>query len=267
MELTRRGKLSLSLALFACACAFSVRALEPPPLTGRVVDRAGILSQEKKSQIESYLQSLEESSGIQLAVLTVPSLEGGDIASFSIKVAQSWALGQSGKDNGALLVVAMREKKIRIEVGYGLEGKLTDTKCGLIIRNVISPKFQSGDFAGGIMEGVRNIGGVAADDEALVSKSVAKEKSGGASELIAALVFMFVFILFGTMVLPNIAGGRRWWLPWFFFSQYRAEEKIRQREYRRTHPQPPVGSGPSFGGGGFSGGGGHFGGGGASGGW
>jgi uncharacterized protein len=168
---------------------------------------------------------------------------------------EQWKLGQQGEDNGALLLVSLGDRAVRIETGYGLEGTLTDAKSGLIIRNVIAPRFREGKYGAGILEAVRNMAGIATDNREIISESVKnpqKEKSGGN---LAGLLFFIVFYLimragfhrrgglFTGLLLGSMLGGRR------------------------------GGSGFSsggfggFSGGGFSGGGGGFGGGGASGGW
>ena len=129
------------LALLFLFSAFPAFAVSVPELKGRVNDYAKIIRDSDEREIEEYLYNLEQSSGIQLAVLTMPSLGGDDIASFGIKVADKWKLGGKEKDNGAILIVAYEEHDLRIEVGDGLEGSLTDAKCGLILRNVIVPEF------------------------------------------------------------------------------------------------------------------------------
>ena len=136
---------------FLCTTLF---ALDVPTLDGRVTDRAGILSADAKWRIEAKLAALETSDSTQIAVLTVPTLEGDSIEDFSMRVAEGWRLGQKRIDNGALLVIAKEDRKLRIEVGYGLEGKLTDALSGRIIRQVIVPRFRDNDFAGGVEAGV-----------------------------------------------------------------------------------------------------------------
>ena len=199
--------------------------------------------------------ALDRQTGVQIAVLTIPSLEGESLESFSLKTVEQWKLGQQGEDNGALLLVSLEDRAVRIETGYGLEGTLTDAKSGLIIRNVIAPRFREGKYGAGVLEAVRNMAGIATDNREIISESVKnpqKEKSGGN---LAGLLFFIVFYLimragfhrrgglFTGLLLGSMLGGRR------------------------------GGSGFSsggfggFSGGGFSGGGGGFGGGGASGGW
>ena len=232
----------------AAVFAFNSFAEKVPALTGRIVDNANIITRKDKEEINSYLESLENSTGAQ--------------------VAESWKLGQKDKDNGALIVVALKEHKARIEVGYGLEGTLTDTKCGLILRNVIIPEFRNGDYSEGILKGVKNITGIISANEELVSKSVLKESDKDNSYMGILYGFLWVFGWF--ILFSCIASGRsNHFLPWIIFTS----------AYRNTHRGSSTRSGSmnnfysgshkSFGGGGshFSGGGGHFGGGGASGGW
>ena len=132
-----------------------VAALEVPALQGRVNDYADMLSPATKRQIDRTLQDLEASDGTQIVVLTVPSLEGDNLEDFSIRVAEQWRVGQKGLDNGAILLIAKADRKLRIEVGYGLEGRLTDLLAGRIIANVIVPRFKNGQIDQGVIEGVQ----------------------------------------------------------------------------------------------------------------
>lgn len=244
--------------------AGNVNALEVPALTGRIVDNARIISSQDKMEISSYLKNLEDETGIQMAVLTIKSLEGESLEEFSLRTCEKWKLGQKGKDNGALLLVALNERKIRIEVGYGLEESLTDTKCGLIIRNVIIPEFRNGDYSNGIAKGVRNMAGIAGNNAELISKKVSNpEHSDGSSSVLAGFMFVFGwFILFSC-----IASGRQnHFLPWIIFSSaYRASHRSYGSDFSGRSRHSSFGSG--FSGGSFGGHGGGFGGGGASGGW
>jgi uncharacterized protein len=129
-------------------------ALEVPPLRGHVNDYASLLSPGAAQQLEGELAAFEQSDSTQIVVLTVPSLQGEVPEQYSIRVVEAWKIGQKGKDNGALLLVAKNEHKVRIEVGRGLEGTLTDLVTGRIIRNEISPAFKKGDFDAGISAGV-----------------------------------------------------------------------------------------------------------------
>lgn len=129
-------------------------ALDVPELQGHVNDYAAMVSEATRRQLEAVLTDLEQKESTQIVVLTIPSLQGDALEDFSIRVAEAWKIGQKGADNGAILLIAKADRKIRIEVGYGLEGRLTDLLAGRIIRNVIGPHFRSGRFDQGISEGV-----------------------------------------------------------------------------------------------------------------
>jgi uncharacterized protein len=146
----------LILFLFVSTGAVAA-ALDVPPLGGRVNDRAGMLSSQKRHEIEERLKSFEDQTSHQIAVLTIPSLAGDDVENFGIRVAEAWKIGQKGLDNGVILLVTKKELKIRIEVGRGLEGILPDLVASRIIREVIAPHFQKGDYASGIADGVESI--------------------------------------------------------------------------------------------------------------
>ena len=138
------------LLLLPCLAA----ALDVPQLKGRVNDLANLLSAETATQLEQKLAGFERETTNQLVVLTIPSLQGDEIESFAIRVAEQWKLGQKGKDNGVLLILAQAERKVRIEVGMGLQGVLPDITSAQIIRNVMSPHLKSNDFDQGITAGV-----------------------------------------------------------------------------------------------------------------
>ena len=225
----------------------------------RVNDYANVISKNDEQQINEYLTNVENQTGIQIAVLTIPSLKGEDIAAYGVKVAEKWKLGQKGEDNGALLLVAMEERELRIEVGYGLEGLLTDAKCGLIIRNVIIPEFKDGDYSGGIKKGVMNIGGIACGDTEIVDKKVLNEEDEDSG---AGLVFMIIWMIFIFVIITSKGGI----FKWIFLSNVSRNvgRNINAGNHSSIHKSGGFGGG-NFGG--FSGGGGHFGGGGASGHW
>ena len=132
-------------------------ALEAPVLSGRVVDGAGMLSSESRQRLEQKLAAFERETSNQVAVLTVSSLQGDDIDQFSTRVADAWKLGQKGKDNGVYLILARDERKVRIEVGMGLQGVLPDVTAGRIIRETMRPFLKSGDFDQGITAGVEAV--------------------------------------------------------------------------------------------------------------
>jgi len=144
--------LVLLLLLFADAACTT--ALEVPPLKGHVNDYAAMLSTASERQLEAVLADFEQKESTQIVVLTIPSLQGDSLEDFSMRLAETWKIGQKKLDNGAILLIAKNDRKIRIDVGYGLEGRLTDLLAGRIIRNVIAPQFKSGQFDQGITEGV-----------------------------------------------------------------------------------------------------------------
>ena len=226
-------------------------ALSVPSLTSPIVDNANLISDGVEQNINNQLQELSNSTGIQLAVLTIPTLEDEVLESYSMKVAETWKLGSAEKDTGVLLLIALEERSIRIEVGYGLEGVLTDTKCGLIIRNVIAPEFRNGNYQAGIVNAVNNMVGLVKGDESLVSKKVLNESSGDSS----AFIFMGIVLLYGFIFVMAVVTSKK--------RGPRTGTGTRTTPYVHHIPRNFGGGG----GGGFSGGGGSFGGGGASGGW
>ena len=147
----------LMLCLCLPLCTVSAWALEVPTLTGRVIDLAHVLPPDTVESLTARLKAHDETTSNQVAVLVLPSLEEEPLESFSHRVSTTWKLGQKGTDNGALLLVAMKERKIRIEVGYGLEGVLTDARSAQIIRQDIVPRFRAGDIPGGVTAGVAAI--------------------------------------------------------------------------------------------------------------
>lgn len=222
----------------------NVVALEVPKLSGYVNDLAGVISPETELKIERFLRSFEGSDSTQLVVLTIDSLAGDALEEYSLRVVESWKIGQKGKDNGALLLIVKQERKMRIEVGYGLEGKLTDLLAGRIIDNEIKPRFQVGDFDGGVIAGVASMA-EAVRGEYQGTGSTARKKKRNPLGSLALLLFLGP----GLMLLGG--GGRR------------------GRHRRSGFWIGGLGGfgGGGGGGGGFGGGGGGFGGGGASGGW
>src|SRR6266480_2210328 len=153
-----RGGVCFFTAIVVSLCAtLTALAAKPPELTGRIVDQADIIPAATRSTIEPKLADLETKSGIQLVVATVNSLDGEEIEPYANELFRSWKLGEKTKNNGVLLLVAPKERRVRIEVGYGLEGTLTDALGKVIIANAITPRFKTGDFAGGIARGVDDI--------------------------------------------------------------------------------------------------------------
>lgn len=243
----KKGIVGIFSFFFFAVSAFS---LEIPKLQGYVNDYASVISPEYEAKLTDSLSALEAQTTAQIFVLTIPSLEGEEISSFAFSVAENWGIGQKGEDNGALMLISMDERKIRIEVGYGLEGVLTDTKCGLIIRNILAPAFREGDYSRGIFQAVSTMIEVAGGDDTAVADLAKKENRGASGSEILKVLFVIIFWLL-------FLGGRGRFhiIPIFFGGHYGG--------YRGG------GFGGGFGGGGgFSGGGGgRFGGGGASGGW
>jgi len=145
------------VALLLCFCSAAAADVAVPPLTGRVVDQTGTLSGGDVGALTQTLNELETRKGSQIAVLIVPTTDQESIEQFSIRVAEAWKIGRRKIDDGALLVVAKNDRRLRIEVGYGLEGALTDATTKRIIDEDITPKFKSGDFAGGVSAGVNRM--------------------------------------------------------------------------------------------------------------
>ena len=239
-----------------------------PALKGRVNDYAKIIRDSDEREIEEYLAGVEEACGAQIAVLTMPSLDGEDISSFAIKVADKWKLGDKEKDNGAILLVAYAEHDLRIEVGDGLEGSLTDAKCGLILRNLVVPEFKDGNYSAGIKKGVMNMGAIASGDESAVSKSVREGEDSSSNDLIPVFAIIVWLIFVVSMISANARRGRRrgrYYHNGNTIAWIAADAALRSM-MRNSGGSSLGGSHHSSGGfgGGFSGGGGHFSGGGAS---
>ena len=247
---------------FATCVAF---AIDYPALTGRIVDQANVITAQSRSALEPKLKELEDKSSIQLVVATVKSLQGSDIETYANGLFRFWKLGQAQKNNGVLLLVAPAEHKVRIEVGYGLEGTLTDALSSVIIASAVVPRFKAGDFSGGIERGVDGIINVLSGDSAgwQAKVDVRREEASSDFDKLFPLLF-FLLALFVCWYLirhsgggPTGGSGRRRGAPIFI-----------------PYGGPGWGSGWSGGGGlgggfggGFGGGGGSSGGGGASGSW
>ena len=181
------------LVLFLPAPAIS---LEVPALQGYVNDYAALIAPEAKAKLENDLRAFEQSDSTQVVILTVPSLEGEDLEGFSIRVATTWKIGQQTKDNGVLLLVAKQERKIRIEVGKGLEGVLTDLLSGRIIDLVIKPNFKRGDYSAGFVAGVAAIiDATHGEFKGDAHRSTAQHKKGAPSFL-TLLLFLGILLLF-----------------------------------------------------------------------
>ncbi len=240
-------------------CSLCVYALEVPVLTSRVMDTADIMQKGEIDELEEYLKKIEDSTTVQIAVLTIKSLEGESLEEYSMRVVENWKLGQKDKDNGALLLIAFQEHKIRIEVGYGLEGLLTDTKSGLIIRNIIAPEFQNGDYGEGIIKGAKMMASIAIQDAELES-----ELDTSSGDDFWAIFVCFIPLMFFLLVFFCELRKKKLYGPNYNPRPIRTYSDSGSLYGGHSHGSSFSGG---FGGGGFSGGGGGFGGGGASGGW
>ena len=265
---------------------------EFPALSGRVVDTADIIPADVEAQLTAKLEALETQSQRQLVVTTVPDLQGYDIADYGYQLGREWGLGDAERNDGALLIVAPNDRKVRIEVGYGLEGYLTDALSSIIIQNEILPRFRDGDMPGGIVSGTDAMIAqlvLPPDEAARVAQEATETRSSDGGFPFGFLIWIgFMFFFF---VLPIIRGSRR-------KRRYRSKGKGPWGKRRDDDDDDDFGDavgniilweigtaiargamsggssgGSSWGGGGggfgggFSGGGGSFGGGGASGGW
>jgi uncharacterized protein len=248
----------LSFALAALVCfSFAAFALNLPALTGRVVDQANVIPADTRAALEAKLADLETKSGIQLVVATVGSLEGDEIEPYANELFRFWKLGEKTKNNGVLLLVAPKERRVRIEVGYGLEGTLTDALSKVIITNAITPRLKAGDFGDGITRGVDDIITVLTTDSSEWQQRPSlrldtQQDSGPVNWLVVAGLIGLVLLL---IVSP---GFRLLFLTMLMSGNSRGS---------RGGGFSGGGFSGGSGGGGFSGGGGSSGGGGASGSW
>ena len=267
-----RGKIS-SLTAFAALLlafflSFTAAAAELPALTGRVVDQAGIIDAVAEPALTRKLEEFEQRSSDQIVVATIPSLDGEAIEPFANRLFRAWELGQAGEDNGILLLVAPADRRMRIEVGYGLEGTLTDLHSKLIIENTMVPAFREGDFAGGVSAAVDDIIMVLDGNAAELEARAERNRERGSEIDTATVLFIAVWAIlffggFGFDFLPRIFGrklgrGRYRWLGMTF--------SYGDGSHRHSGSGWTTGSGWSSGGW-SSGGGGFSGGGGSSGSW
>jgi uncharacterized protein len=209
-------RLATRVLLCALALAAPAFAREVPYLSGRINDTANMIPPEVAERLDSQLGRLEADTGAQVAVLTIDSLDGEDLEGYSLKVAQTWALGRKGVDDGALLLISRDDRKMRIEVGYGLEPTLTDIASKRILDDVIRPRFRAGDFGGGIEAGVGAIDGTVRGQDVLPPPSASSSGSSMPMPFVAKLGFFAFFLLIvGIFSLTAIAtkgcGG------WFLF--------------------------------------------------
>lgn len=260
------------ISVFVVLFSVNAFALKVPELNGAVNDNAHIIDSSDRWELEGFLEALSAETGTQIAVLTVNSLEGESIEGFAIEVAEKWKLGQKNVDNGVLLLISMAEKKIRIETGYGLEGDLTDEKCGLIIRNVIAPQFQQGNYSGGITSGVKAIAAIAVPEftgnDARFAQNIERDERGTLTQRLVVFMFFMIYLFLFTGAASQRHSALSW-LPWavLFRSRGTSGHYYSGGSSWSSGGSGFDGTGGFGGGGGFSGGGGGFGGGGASGGW
>jgi uncharacterized protein len=276
------------LALLLASCGGGAAGGSPsyPRLSGRVVDTANLLDPAQEAALTSKLEALQRASSRQLVVVTLPDLGGRPIEDYGVGLGRAWRIGQSTANNGTLLIVAVAEKKIRIEIGYGLEGIMTDALSSRIIRERITPRFQANDYAGGIIAGADAIIAQLQAPREAAEQQVAEAtrtqsgegRRGGGGSLFGLIIWgaVLLFILLG--LLGRGLFGRRYgrrvstWGPgdrgggsgigWMLFGM-----ALGSLGGRGGRGGGWGGGGSGGGGGGFSGSGGSFGGGGASGGW
>lgn len=244
-----RGIIAACGVLILLVCA-SHAAPDFPPLTGRVVDTAGLLDAGTEASLTEKLDALEQQTTDQVVVVTLPSLQGETIETFGFQLGRHWGIGQKEKNNGAILIVAVKERKVRIEVGYGLEGTLTDALIKVIIESAIIPRFKSGDFAGGITAGTTDlISALTGGKETLMARRPSTQKYESTIDKIFTII---IFLIIAYHIYLVFSGRKS-----IFSGSGRSS----------SGGWSSGGGGWSGGGGGFSGGGGSFGGGGSSGGW
>lgn len=275
--------LFLWLTMGACFSAHAEIAV--PTLTGHVIDQTATLNPAEISQLEQMLRAFEAKKGSQIAVLIVPTTEPEAIEQYSIRVAEAWKLGRQKVDDGAILLIAKNDRKLRIEVGYGLEGALTDIASKRIISEIITPHFKQGDFNAGITAGVQQMMRVI-DGEPLPPPAHKSAKASKEGSSFLPIIILVAFVVGGTLrailgkFLGALAtGGIIGIIVWIFMSAFGIAVLAGLAAFLFTLFSNGGGGGGrgwgggsgfgggSFGGGGFSGGGGGFGGGGASGRW
>ena len=261
---------SLFLVLTALVVSSAFALDVPPPPTRWFTDQAGLVSGADAEALNNKLQAFEQSSGAQFIIYVFPSLQGEAMEDFTIRAAERWKVGNKKYDNGLILFVFVQERKLRIEVGYGLEGTITDAISSRVIRDVIAPRFQQSDWAGGLNAGADYIINRITKGEAAVEPVGGNRSAAddiGTRDINPIFVLLIVFFVFFILVPALTRGGRRggggcggclW--PMFFMGG-----GGRGGGFTIGHGGGGWGGGGGFGG--FSGGGGSFGGGGASGGW
>lgn len=252
--------LGLLAALLLVLPAAAQSRLVFPALTGRVVDQADLLDPAAEQALTQKLAALEASSSDQLVVVTVPSLQDREIEEYGYQLGRAWGIGQKEGDNGALLIIAPNERRVRIEVGYGLEPILTDAFSSMVIRDQILPAFREGDYQAGIVRGVDAlIAQLELDPAEAQARAAAaqKDQEGGAEHVLPLVILGVIFVIFLLAAVGSAGRGRR----------HRGDGVTPILLWAASEALRNAGRGGGGGGGGFGGGGGSFGGGGASGGW
>jgi uncharacterized protein len=251
-----RGVAAAAIALAFLSSPGTAQPLTFPTLSGRVVDEAGILDPATRASLTNSLGALETKTTDQLVVVTLKSLRGRAIDDYGYQLGRQWQIGQKGKDNGILLIVASSERQVRIEVGYGLEGTMTDALSKYIIETAILPKFKAGDLPGGISAGVGEIAKVLSGDPEFLRRATTQSPAAQSQSSKAAPPVWIVLVLLGAGVVMMIvcAISRGAWCQVIMQMLFLLVLSGRGRS-------------SSDGGASFSGGGGSFGGGGASGRW
>jgi uncharacterized protein len=300
------GSVRFAVAAALLAAAPSLLARDVPYLSGHINDTAGMIPGEVRDRLEHQLTEFGKQTGAQVAVLTVDSLDGEVLEDYSLKVAQTWKLGRKGGDDGVLLLIAKSDRKMRIEVGYGLEAKLTDAQCRRILDDIVRPGFRNGDFGGGIEAGVDAITGTIQGKDVIPARSLAAGRRASevppGARAFGSVIFTIVIGVFSILALMS-KGFQSWflyvflipfyaafplalwgalgailipaWVIGFPIAKYWLGTTRGGKSFLATHPGLVAfaasgghsGSGHGWSSGGFSGGGGSFGGGGASGGW
>ncbi len=259
--MARRAGWLLALGCLLWLVAPAWAQVPVPALTGRVVDRAGVLARSDVESITDLLRGFEQQTGGQIAVLLVRTTQGEPVENFSLRVAEAWKLGRKGQDKGALLVVALDDRRMRIEVGYGLEGVLPDAKAKRIIAEVIAPQFKLGQYGQGIREGIAAMGRTVKGGEVTPTRQRSAQRHlGGPEKLTSEGILLLAAILFPVLIAFFAIA---WWA-------YKLQQSSLSSPGYTSGSWDSGFSGVSLGDGGgdsFSGSGGDFGGGGASGDW
>jgi len=258
-----RGGPAILLALLLTAGVALAQSIVFPKLTGRIVDEAGLLNASQRNEITSRLAALEAKTTDQVVVVTLRSLSGHSIEDYGVQLGRHWQVGQKGKNNGIILLVAPNERKVRIEVGYGLEGTLPDAVASLIIQNSILPRFKANDMPGGIRRGVEDIIQVLTGDaeewkRRALARSPSREPSWGLVIMLTLFGGIFALIFLQMMRDLGVAMG---------IIPKKRKGIWRTLDYVTSSSGSSGYSSGSSSSGGFSGGGGSFGGGGSSGSW